>query len=169
MEDFIQKHKIQRIYKYAEDPPKDGAIVFGWVESNELDLSGPVVISYHSKTTKATEEERARSKEEGVNATSLSDYRKYFKSLTGFKPEDFLLRWERASDKEYQSYWKGQFPDSDKDSHLFIKAIAKLIVEQKKFIMFGRGFKIVMPELENSKELGKVQNDGQGGDSSGKI
>lgn len=138
-EDLKAKYKINKFYKYAEHRVGD-RIEFGWVPSEDVDT--PAVISYGSKSLSITEAEAEWSKNEGVNAASLVDYRRYFAALTGDEAEDFLEKWK---DKfaDFPSHWASLQSNYTEEQGRFILSLAHLIVEEKKFSMFGRIYKVV--------------------------
>lgn len=138
---FLKTHKINKIYKYVQ-VQKEDTIEYGWIETDKLDLNDSVVISYHSKTKRATPEQVEWSKKEKNSATSLLDYRKYFKAMTGQTPEVLLEKWG-DSPKEFGLYWKDFSNNWKEDQDLFVMKLAKLITDGEKFVMYGRGFKVV--------------------------
>jgi hypothetical protein len=138
-EELRLKYKIGKFYKYAEHRVGD-RVEFGWVPAEDVDT--PAVISYNSKSQSVTEEQAEWSKEEGVNATSLSDYRRYFAALTGDEAEDFLDKWE---DKlaDFPTHWASLQSNYTEEQGKFVVALARLIVDEKKFSMFGRVYKVI--------------------------
>ena len=78
---------MDRILSYRQMPPnKDGAILFGWEEKNDLPKDKTLVIS--------------RSTKDGVVETSIAtkeDYILYYKAITGHSPEDFQKNMDKVS------------------------------------------------------------------------
>lgn len=138
-EELKKKYKIGKFYKYAEHQIGD-RIEFGWVPTEDVET--PAVISYNSRSQSVTPNEAEWSKNEGVNATSLSDYRQYFSALTGFAAEEFLEKWKDDLDG-FPSHWQSLQSNYTEQQGLFVIALAKLIVDEKKFSMFGRVYKVV--------------------------
>jgi hypothetical protein len=67
-------------------PNKEGAILFGWEEKNDLPKDKVLVI--------------ARSSRDGAVETSIAtkeDYILYYKAITGFGPEDFQNNMDKVS------------------------------------------------------------------------
>lgn len=67
-------------------PNKEGAILFGWEEKNDLAKDKTLVIS--------------RSIKDGVGETSIAtkeDYIFYYTAIVGYAPDDFLKSMDKAS------------------------------------------------------------------------
>lgn len=142
-EELIKQYKIDKFYKYAERNAGHKVIEYGWVLTDNVDL--PAVISYNSKSQSVTPEQAEWSKAEGVNATSLEDYKKYFYALTGKYAHEFLEEWSDKLD-QFSTYWISHFKSGTEEQANFIIAVAKLIAEGKKFSMLGRVYKIIDSE-----------------------
>jgi hypothetical protein len=151
MDEFLKKNKVRCLYKYAENRRDSVTIEFGWEEADEIELSGPVVLSYYSKHKDATEDELAWAKKAKTSAVTLDDYRKYFKSLTGFEAERFLERWSEVDLEDYVDHWKSSNPmNSGNNQAVFVMNLANLIASHKKFCMYGKGYKVVFPKEDQS-------------------
>lgn len=139
--------KVENYFKYAEKESQVSSVIhFGWQEASEedVDFDEPMIYSYHSNSKFATDQERVWSKKAGDNLSSLSDYQKYFVSLTGDEPEDFLKKWG-YSDEVLKAYWETKFP-TELGQHKFVKKLAELLVGGKKFIMYSRGYILIDPK-----------------------
>jgi hypothetical protein len=141
-EDFIKKFKINKLYSYHEERGEGKSVLFGWILSKSLNSDGPVVISSISKSKKASDIDKERSKAEGNSAAYVSDYNKYFKSLTGETAASFLDKWKEKSD-ELEELRRRTNPNYRDEEGLFLLSLAKLLTENKKFSKFGRVYKIV--------------------------
>ena len=137
---MTQEYRPNKIYSYKEIPSSDGAITYGWVESSNIDFDLPVVISTLSKSKYVSEADAEWSRSEGLTASYLSDYRKYFEASTGDTVESFLEKWE-SSESSLNEIIK---TDSEReDRGRFMISLAKLIRDGKKFSMYGRVYKVI--------------------------
>lgn len=134
--------EIDKFYKYSEVKKDKATIMFGWADANSLpDVD--YIVSYHSRSKFASEEEALASRREGSSAATVADYRKFFEKLVGSTPEWFYDRWD-GKEKDLALYWKSTFPKAtDGKQHLFMLKLARLLVTGKKFVMYSRGFKMV--------------------------
>ena len=140
---FYSENKIDKKYSYGEVSGDGTTIEFGWFSSDEIDLGDEVVIAYHSRTKKASDDNVAWSKTEGNSAATLSDYKRYFVRSTGFQPSEFIEIYD--FDRESLcSIWKknGDYNEGTVD---FLYRLSNLLVNKKKFIHMGRGYKVVKP------------------------
>lgn len=84
---ILKAHKVDRILSYRQMPPnKEGAILFGWEEKNDLPKDKVLVIS--------------KSIKDGIWETSIAtkeDYILYYKAITGHSPEDFQKNMDKVS------------------------------------------------------------------------
>lgn len=152
-------YKVNKFYKYSEEPSEDRVVFFGWEPCDEFVFDQPVVLSYHSQTKFSDKKQRKWSSTEGKNAVTVGDYIKYFKALTSDEPESFYSKWKN-NDNELKAHWETLYPEgTNAGQHLFIFKIAELLATGKKFIMFSRGFKIIEPELEKNKATGRGTNE----------
>jgi hypothetical protein len=144
VDDFIKKQRIKKIYAYHEEKKDKNTVSFGWVPSKSLDLNNPVVVSSVSKSKKVSDPDKEWSEKEGNNAASLLDYNKYFQSLTGDSPDDFVTKWELKED-ELEELRKRANKMYREEEGIFLLSLAKLLSEGVKFSKFGRVYKIIDP------------------------
>ena len=142
LKSFLKKEKINKIYSYREVRKDKYSVEFGWAPSDTINLNKPVVISYPSKGKGISDKDREWSLEEGKNASSLDDYKKYFSALTGEPPDIFIDMWadgildlESLREKDNPGYRDGE--------GRFLYSLALLISTGKKFTEFGRIYKII--------------------------
>tara|TARA_A100001011_G_C14141771_1_gene770006 strand:+ start:459 stop:905 length:447 start_codon:yes stop_codon:yes gene_type:complete len=140
--EFLKKQKVSKIYCYHEIQAEPLKVEYGWIESSELDVSKPIVLSYASTSKKTTEEDRDWSKREGRTAASLECYQKYFSSLTNVTPLEFIEIWEDETD-DLEGFAKTNNENYREGEGLFLLNIADLIVNHRKFSQFGRIYKVV--------------------------
>jgi len=141
VDDFIKKYKINKLYSYHEESVGD-TTSFGWVLSESLRSDESMVVSSISKSKKVLESDKEWSAKEGNSAATLSDYDKYFKSLTGDSPADFLKIWKEKTE-ELESVRKVSSQRYKEEEGAFLLSLAELISNGKKFSKFGRVYKIV--------------------------
>jgi len=141
MGDFLDKNNISKIYKYKESVLDGGRVEFGWIQSDDMDFDGEVVVAYHSRTKKATLNESSWSREEGNSVTSISDYKSYFIRSTGFQPVEFIDIYELDKESLYKMWDSNSIYDSDTVDFLY--SLSNLLVNHKRFIHSGRGYKVV--------------------------
>ena len=140
---FLKANKVGILYSYTEGKNVDGSVHFGWMVGEEVPLDEVFVISTPSRSKKFSEIDLKRAKEHGSNLTTLSDYRKFFKSFTTYSPEDFLKKYSSIDRESLSSDWNGINKNAVRDDEAeFYLNLARLIVEEKKFSMYGRIFKI---------------------------
>tara|TARA_A200000159_G_scaffold164397_1_gene193834 strand:- start:1586 stop:2023 length:438 start_codon:yes stop_codon:yes gene_type:complete len=137
-----RENKIGTAFGYHEERVSDSEVKFGWIERPVRDLSKPYILSYGSKSKKASEEDVAWSKEAGVNAASLKDYKRYFLALTGEDPDSFIEKWDSELDKleKHRVSINPKYRDGEGS---FLLSLAKLIKEGKRFTQYGRVFKFI--------------------------
>ena len=128
IQEFKEKYKISKIYAYHQIPKDKKNIEFGWKEVLELDLSKPIVIS------------RAKDSELD-NATSLSDYEKFFLSITGQTSKEFIKKW-KDKPLELKDYWQINFPFSEQEQDEFMMKLSMLICDGTAFEMYERTYEI---------------------------
>ncbi len=109
---LLKKYKVDKILTYHQLPPdKDGKILFGWKEVNELPENQDLILS------------RPPGKKKGdITISTRRDYVLYFQSMVGLTIE------EAVAD-----------PDNQKLSNLvvekdFLNAMAKLLLKKKDFV-----------------------------------
>jgi hypothetical protein len=141
VDDFIKKHKINKLYSYHEERVGD-TVSFGWVSSKALSPDDSVVVSSVSKSKKVLDTDKEWSEKEGNSAATLSDYDKYFQSLTGESPVAFLKAW-KAKAGELESVRRISSQKYKEEEGAFLLNLAELISKGKKFSKFGRVYKIV--------------------------
>ena len=140
--DALKRLRVKSCFGYHEEKVKPDEIMFGWQSISRDKVELPFVVSYGSKAKDISDEDLSWSNEAGVNAASLSDYRRYFKSLTGDSAEDFYEKWEEKEavleelrEKSNPSYREGE--------GAFLIALANLLNSGKKFTKYGRIFKLI--------------------------
>lgn len=126
----FKERNIKQAFKYHENKLNKSNIQFGWIDGNLDEMSGLVALGI------------ALDSEKENNATSLSDYLSFFKSLTGVTPETFIKRWA-PSPKELALHWKSNFPSAKVDEHDFMLSLAYLIRDHKPFQMYGFAYEVV--------------------------
>ncbi len=139
---LIKKHKVKSCFAYHEEKTSDKETVFGWKPLEKSDLKAPFVVSYGSKAKGISKEDVDWSKEAGVNAASLEDYSKYFKSLTGDFPSEFLSKWSGEVDSLEAVRRSANSSYRDGEGK-FLISLAGLIENGTKFTQYGRIFKVV--------------------------
>ena len=142
--DFIKKQRIKKIYAYHEEKQDKNTVSFGWVPSKSLDLNNSVVVSSVSKSKKTSDSDKEWSEKEGNSAASLSDYKRYFQSLTGESPDDFVSKWGLKEDELEELRKRANKRYREKEG-AFLLSLAKLLSEGEKFSSFGRVYKIIDP------------------------
>jgi len=140
--DTIKKLKVKSCFAYHEERASDTEITFGWIPMEKDSLELPFVVSYGSKAKSINEADVRWSKEAGVNAASLSDYLRYFKSLTGDSPSDFLSKWEKDL-PQLEGIRKSSNPNYREGEGEFLLSLAKLLKDGGKFTQYGRIFKLI--------------------------
>ena len=140
--EFIKRQKIGKIYSYHEIQKDSSNIEYGWVESDDLDVSKPVVLSYSSSSKKVTDEDKDWSKKEGRTAANLECYQKYFSALTSVTPLEFIEMWEHDTD-DLEDFARSNNQNYREGEGLFLLNIADLVVNHRKFSQFGRIYKVV--------------------------
>ena len=123
LKDFLNKEKIGKIYSYREERMSDDTIEFGWHKGETLDLDGPVVVSYPSKSKKVSDDDKEWSDREGKNASNLKCYMRYFSALTSLTANEFIETWE-GNLEELEAYRRGNNPSYKDGEGLFLFNIA---------------------------------------------
>jgi len=141
---FLKKQKIKKVYAYHEMKQDKNTTAFGWVLSKSLDLNNPVVVSAVSKSKKISDDDMQWSTKEGNSAASVSDYKRYFEALTGESPGVFLSKWADNKDEleEIRRRSNDRYRDGEGE---FLLGLANLLDAGKKFVKFGRIYKIIDP------------------------
>lgn len=129
--------KDTKFYKYSEIRNDKTTITYGWVNADSISEDEDYILSYHSRSKFASEEEAKNSKEEGNNVATFSDYVKFFNAQTGVSPETFYNKW-----KDDEEGLKLFLKCSNKE-HLFLLKLARLLLTGNKFVMYSRGYKLV--------------------------
>lgn len=144
-EQFIKKHKINKVYAYAESRVDKNKVEFGWVNTELKATEGKFVVSYASRAKGIEERDIEFSKSEGKNLITLSDYETYFQSLTGKNPTDFLEKWD-GKEKVLYKFWRDKYPVQRHGEPKFLMKLARLATTGKQFTFYGRIFKIIEDE-----------------------
>lgn len=134
--------KIDHAFSYHEERVSDSEIRFGWKEEAVSNVEAPYILSYGSKSKKASSEEVQWSKDAGTNAASLNDYISYFSALTGSNAEDFLSKWGSDVDS-LESHRTDVNPNYKVGEGKFLLSLASLIHNGKRFSQYGRVFKLI--------------------------
>lgn len=157
LQDFLSEHKIDKIYQYYqyEDGVSLGRriVKFGWIHADTLNLTKPIVISYPSSAKNIPPQFVEWAQKEGRTAVLAEDYAQYFQAMVGRTHDDFLEQWEDPEDPFSEMWTVGyrfgpiniedyQPMDSNVMEDFLVK-LAYLLRDGKKFIAFGRGFKMV--------------------------
>ena len=142
LKSFRKKHKIKNMYKYSEIKKVSGSTEFGWLEADDIDIGGKVVLSYPSKSKSFMSEDTEWSNSEGVSAISYNDYVLYFKSLTSLEPDEFVSRYsdDQVARDAYLTNKYNTITGKDID---YIDSLARLLGGGDRFIIYGRIFKII--------------------------
>ena len=138
----IKKLKIKKCFAYHEERRSEEEIEFGWKDHPVEDLSMPFVVSYASKSKNISDEDKEWSKEAGINAASLEDYKRYFTALTGDKPDLYLDTWANKP-SELEDVRKALNPKYKDGEGLFLLSLAKLITKGGRFSQYGRVYKLI--------------------------
>jgi hypothetical protein len=138
----IKKLKIKSCFAYHEEHVSDTETTFGWIPMEKSGLETPFIISYGSKAKTVNEDDAKWSKDAGINAASLSDYMRYFTSLTGDSPSDFFDKWSEDSSK-LEELRKTANPQYRAGEGEFLVSLAKLLKEGGRFTQYGRIFKLI--------------------------
>jgi len=140
--EVIKKFKIKSCFAYHEERASDKEVTFGWIPMDKDNLEAPFVISYGSKAKTINKNDAKWSKDAGINAASLSDYMRYFTSLTGDTPGDFLDKWSNDTSEleELRKTANPQYRDGEGE---FLISLANLLKEGGKFTQYGRIFKLI--------------------------
>jgi hypothetical protein len=140
LESFIKKNKINNIYSYHQVELNDNKVEYGWKASEILNLDGPIVVTYQSKSKRISDEDLNWSEAEGKNAANLSCYLNYFYAATKMEPDAFLSEWN-GNEGELSSL--NTASDKRGDEGLFMIDLARLLVNGGKMVRYGRIFKII--------------------------
>lgn len=139
---IMKKLKVKFGFGYHEEKISDTEVMFGWKPLDVSSIELPCIVTSGSRAKSVTEEELEWSKGAGVNAASLEDYMKYFSSLTGDSPEDFLNKWE-SNPAELESLRESSNPQYKDGEGSFLLSLATLLTEGQKFTKYGRIFKLI--------------------------
>ena len=128
--------KINKYYKYYE-LLKGKDLLFGWKEESFDVFEEDVIVSFEDKKSK---EKTPWTSKEGINATKVSDYEKYFEAVSGFSAQDFIKIW--SDEEEYlEDFQKEENENYREGQGLFLMKLAKLIFYKETFSMWGRVYK----------------------------
>jgi len=155
IEEFKAQHKIDVLFKLHTEGV-GSPITFGWVETDYLDLSVPLVVSYPSSSKKMSEEDIKEAKAVGRNAATFDDYHQYFFWLTGTQPSEFLELWPTLEHMAASSKYTARQSE-------FLWKLAKFLVDKKSFYVLGRGFKLVEYKDEERNQTTEVRPEEEGG------
>jgi hypothetical protein len=140
-DDFISEHKIQQIFKYQEE--KDGnKTLFGWALSNKVNLGEPIVISSNDESYDPNSKEYEWSTKQGNTASTISDYKLWFKAMTGDDSKTFILKWGYNLE-HLEQVRKRESPNYKKGEGLFLLNLAYLIEEGREFTQFSRIYRLI--------------------------
>lgn len=152
LSDFIKRHKVSKMYTYRQYQA-EGATIFGWNLTDSIDLNEPMVLSSSSMSKRVSEVDRDWSELEGNTVASLEDYRLYFEALTGSSPSVFLGKWKddvssledvlKANSEATEGVDLSRIPYR-KGEGAFLVSLALLVVDKKRFVRFGRIYKVVI-------------------------
>jgi hypothetical protein len=140
--EVAKKFRVKSCFAYHEERTSDTEVSFGWIPMEKDNLEMPFVISYGSKAKSIKEEDAQWSKDAGINAASLSDYLRYFTSLTGDSPSDFLTKWDNDLPK-LEELRKSSNPQYRAGEGEFLLSLASLLKGGDKFTQYGRIFKLI--------------------------
>jgi hypothetical protein len=140
--DFIKKYKVAKIYAYEQHQADKDTVMFGWSLTETIDLEEPIVLSSSSKSKKVSDRDREWAVSEGNTAASLKDYKLYFNSLTGLTPSEFLDKWSKDMGA-LELYRKDNSPSYREGEGAFLIDLAFLIKDERKFVRFGRIYKVI--------------------------
>ncbi len=141
MKDFLSQHRVDKVYSYSE-VREGNTVYFGWIDGGELN-DEYIVISSPS-TTKASDEDKQWSSSEGITASNLSHYRKWFEVLTQSSVDDFLTIWSKNK-SGLELFQKNKNKSYREGEGEFLIKLAELIKNHKKFSLFGRTYKVILP------------------------
>jgi|TARA_Y100000287_G_scaffold185183_1_gene187785 hypothetical protein len=139
---IIKKLKIKKCFAYHEEKKSEEEVEFGWKNHSLESLSLPFVVSYASKSKNISDEDKKWSKEAGVNAASLEDYKRYFTALTGDEPDLYLETWGNKP-SELEDVRRALNPKYKDGEGLFLISLAKLITKGGRFSQYGRVYKLI--------------------------
>ena len=138
-QDIIEKYKIQKIYSYSE-VREGNKIYFGWIDGGTLNEEW-IILSAPS-SSKASDSDKEWSSKEGVTASNLSDYIKWFEATCSTKVEDFYTIWSKNK-SGLELFQKNKNPSYREGEGELLIRLADLILNKKKFTQFGRTYKLV--------------------------
>ena len=138
----VKKFKIKSCFAYHEERTSDTEVSFGWIPMERDNLEMPFIVSYGSKAKTVNETDAKWSEDAGVNAASLSDYLRYFTSLTGDSPSDFSIKWN-SDVSNLEELRKTANPQYREGEGTFLISLAKLLNDGGKFAQYGRIFKLI--------------------------
>ena len=143
---LLKASRANTLYCYSENILDNGSKEYGWTIGTSVPSDSVFVLSSPSRSKKFSQADLERSKRHGSNLTSLSDYRKFFVSFTGYDPESFLDKYSQDLNRlrnDWSTINKEAVREDESDFYL---SLADLIVTKKKFSMYGRIFKIYEPK-----------------------
>jgi len=127
LQKILDEKGVNKFFAYHEERASSTVTEFGWVESEDISLLGPIVISQPENNPS--------------NATTLRDYEVYFNKLTSLTPDEFITKWEGA-EEELGRYWKNMYKAAKDDQHIFFLKIALLVRNKISFEMYGAKFEV---------------------------
>jgi hypothetical protein len=133
--EISKKFKIKSCFAYHEEQSSETEVAFGWIPMEKDNLEKPFVISYGSKSKSVTDVDSEWSKDAGINAASLSDYLRYFTSLTGDSPDDFSSKWGMDLVK-LEALRKSSNPNYRQGEGAFLLSLARLLKDGGKFTIW---------------------------------
>ena len=84
---ILKAHKVDKILSYRQMPPnKEGAILFGWEEKNDLPKDRALVISKPLKDHIGE-----------ISIATKEDYILYYTAIVGSTPDDFIKNMDKIS------------------------------------------------------------------------
>lgn len=84
---ILKAHKVDKILSYRQMPPnKEGAILFGWEEKNDLPKDRALVISKPFKDHIGE-----------ISIATKEDYILYYTAIVGSTPDDFIKNMDKIS------------------------------------------------------------------------
>jgi hypothetical protein len=143
--DIAKRFRVKTCFAYHEERASDTEITFGWIPMDKASLEAPFVMSYGSKSKSVSEDDAEWSKDAGINAASLEDYLRYFVSLTGDSPSDFVEKW-RDDSSSLEEMRKASNPQYREGEGKFLISLANLLVGGGKFTQYGRIFKLIQDD-----------------------
>lgn len=136
---ILKKYNVDRVIGYHELPSdKDGKILFGWQEKNDLPLGEKLVLSRQFGSTTLEQGHTAPLSGDGkpdiIVLAAKADYLIYFEHLVGVSPAEYISK----SDK-----LKSDF----KINNAFILDIALFLTTGEKFTWDSKVEYLLLPEV----------------------